>query len=515
MDPISYGVAAKQKQRLERVIANPDSTSGVVTVPKTIASGENITVPAGRVAVLPNVQVDGTLNVQGDVFIPSGATLSGVVEKVTSTDNAVVRFNGTTGDVQNSGVVIDDNGNVGMMENSVVKPNIVNTNMVFRVSPSGTANFSSFTGYNSSDINNTHFGQIAVRSDSVTIDSSKVGTGTFKPLKIGIGGSYPIVIDEGNNLSLGTGVHGVKVVLPDAEEMIVIPTTTASNVRISATASDYSSLPSWMSTSLLQYGSTASGNYITGVPKANLGALWAQNITNLVIGSNSSSPLIFVNSTTEKMRIDTAGNVGIGTASPNSKLHIAGTNQFEGMRLATSYNSGEAVTFIDSTNSSNIADSHIFFKHETDGSSRISFGTTPAGSKYSDRRVETVIVDGNGNLLVTNSTGGLGYGTGSGGTVTQLTSKSTAVTLNKPTGQIAMNNAALAAGASVEFQFNNNLISTADSLYITFVGSPSNNYSYKAKVVTGAAYIVIKNESTWSLSETVQLNFTLIKGAIA
>ena len=36
------------------------------------------------------------------------------ISKVTSTDNAVVRFNGTTGDVQNSGVIIDDNGNVGI-----------------------------------------------------------------------------------------------------------------------------------------------------------------------------------------------------------------------------------------------------------------------------------------------------------------------------------------------------------------------------------------------------------------
>lgn len=37
------------------------------------------------------------------------AALNGKVSKVTSTDNAVVRFNGTTGDVQNSGVTINDN----------------------------------------------------------------------------------------------------------------------------------------------------------------------------------------------------------------------------------------------------------------------------------------------------------------------------------------------------------------------------------------------------------------------
>lgn len=80
MDAISYSYADKQAKRIKKFINDPDSTSGVLTVPKVIASGENITIPAGRVAVLPNVQVDGTLNIEGEVFIPSGATFSKVVE---------------------------------------------------------------------------------------------------------------------------------------------------------------------------------------------------------------------------------------------------------------------------------------------------------------------------------------------------------------------------------------------------------------------------------------------------
>ena len=45
-----------------------------MTVPKVIASGETTTIPAGRIAVLPNVQVDGVINIEGEVFVPSGAT---------------------------------------------------------------------------------------------------------------------------------------------------------------------------------------------------------------------------------------------------------------------------------------------------------------------------------------------------------------------------------------------------------------------------------------------------------
>ena len=84
MDAVSYAHSAKQAQRIEKFIENPDSTSGIVTVPKTIASGETITIPAGRVAVLPNVQVDGTLNVEGDVFIPAGATFGDLESQIAS-----------------------------------------------------------------------------------------------------------------------------------------------------------------------------------------------------------------------------------------------------------------------------------------------------------------------------------------------------------------------------------------------------------------------------------------------
>ena len=78
MDAVSYAHSAKQAQRIEKFIENPDSTSGIVTVPKTIASGEAITIPAGRVAVLPNVTVDGDLVVEagGEIFVPAGANFS-------------------------------------------------------------------------------------------------------------------------------------------------------------------------------------------------------------------------------------------------------------------------------------------------------------------------------------------------------------------------------------------------------------------------------------------------------
>ena len=82
MDAISYSYADKQAKRIKKFINNPDSDSGIVTVPKVIGAGESITVPAGRIAILPNVEVNGTLNVEGEVFIPSGATSDDLESKI-------------------------------------------------------------------------------------------------------------------------------------------------------------------------------------------------------------------------------------------------------------------------------------------------------------------------------------------------------------------------------------------------------------------------------------------------
>ena len=78
MDAVSYSHSAKQAQRIEKFIKNPDSSSGIVTVPKVIGAGESVMVPAGRVAVLPNVQVEGEIVVESgaEIFVPAGAVIT-------------------------------------------------------------------------------------------------------------------------------------------------------------------------------------------------------------------------------------------------------------------------------------------------------------------------------------------------------------------------------------------------------------------------------------------------------
>ncbi len=106
----------------------------------------------------------------------------------------------------------------------------------------------------------------------------------------------------------------------------------------------------------------------------------------------------------------------------------------------------------------------------------------------------------------------LGYTTDAQGTVTQATSKSTAVTLNKSAGQITMNNAALASVTNVTFTLNNSFISANDILILN-VGSGATSGAYNCWVSglsAGAASITLRNISGGSLSEAVVINFALI-----
>lgn len=92
MDIISFSEAATANSRIAIINANPDSSSGIVTVPKTIASGETITIPAGRVAVLPNLVIDGVLNIEngGEVFVPSGSTFGDLDQRIDTLNNTTI-----------------------------------------------------------------------------------------------------------------------------------------------------------------------------------------------------------------------------------------------------------------------------------------------------------------------------------------------------------------------------------------------------------------------------------------
>jgi len=108
----------------------------------------------------------------------------------------------------------------------------------------------------------------------------------------------------------------------------------------------------------------------------------------------------------------------------------------------------------------------------------------------------------------------IGYGTAAQGTVTQATDKSTGVTLNKSSGQITMNGAALAGNTAVTFTLTNSLISAKDVIVLNVgsVGTAGAYTTYVSSLAAGSAVLTLRNLTSGSLSEAVVINFAIIHG---
>ncbi len=113
---------------------------------------------------------------------------------------------------------------------------------------------------------------------------------------------------------------------------------------------------------------------------------------------------------------------------------------------------------------------------------------------------------------ILSSGAGIGYTIGAGGTVTQITSKATGVTLNKLSGQITMINSALNAGVIVSFVLTNSFIAAGDVLILNHsaVGTVG-AYLLNTQCAAGSATINVRNTSAVNLSEAIVISFVLIK----
>jgi hypothetical protein len=119
---------------------------------------------------------------------------------------------------------------------------------------------------------------------------------------------------------------------------------------------------------------------------------------------------------------------------------------------------------------------------------------------------------------ITSSGGGIGYATGAGGTAAQATSKATTVVLNKLTGQITLNAAALGANTVVSFTLTNSQIAANDELALWVAGGEATAGSYlvtQSGAGSGSRTVNIRNLTAGSLSEAVAVGFSVNKAVIA
>jgi hypothetical protein len=115
----------------------------------------------------------------------------------------------------------------------------------------------------------------------------------------------------------------------------------------------------------------------------------------------------------------------------------------------------------------------------------------------------------------------LAYVLGSGGQVTQLSTKSTSVRLNTLCGQITMAASSISASTSVSFTLNNNNIRPTDIVLVSAanvagVAPTANTYSVSCDaVLAGSCRIQIRNISGVAAAQALVLNFAIVKAVNA
>jgi hypothetical protein len=473
----------------------------------TAAGGSSFTLAKSRGGVIGThaITADGDnlgiiyfLGSDGTTFIPA-AQITGSVDGTPGTSDMPGRLTfSTTADGASSvseRMRIDSNGDVGIgTTNPLVKLEIAgNSNQTWTVTASITGTTMDVTAVTS--------GTIAV-GDLVFASAVQPYT-RVTALVTGTGGIGTYTVSVSQTVLSST----------------VLGTTQYGSTLIRITDADTAQSQGQPTGALQFYTSDSSA------PTAGVGAYVAALAesttpdTSLVFGTrDNAGGGIDAN---ERMRIDSAGNVGIGAVPTTAaKTNITSTSAGAStialslQNASNTINSETVLDFVTNTQGAGVRSAQITAIN-TNGSTgvnmrfKIGNGAVPT---------EAMLISSVGNVLVTGTgNGSLGYGTGAGGTVTQLTGKTTDVTLNKPTGQITMFNSALAAGASVIFVLNNSLLAATDSIIVqpNFSTAKTSYITQVTFVDAGQAWIRVTNISAGSLSQAVTLSFAIIKGVTA
>lgn len=115
--------------------------------------------------------------------------------------------------------------------------------------------------------------------------------------------------------------------------------------------------------------------------------------------------------------------------------------------------------------------------------------------------------------LITTSGAGVGYATGAGGAITQITSRTTGVALNKASGAVTLFSAAGSATAA-SFTVTNSTVAATDTISLS-VKSATNKYrAYVTAVAAGSFEITFETTGGTSTDAPV-INFNVLKGVIS
>lgn len=135
---------------------------------------------------------------------------------------------------------------------------------------------------------------------------------------------------------------------------------------------------------------------------------------------------------------------------------------------------------------------------------KLILGKNASISLTSDAGVESTMATGDG----------IGYGTGSGGAVTQATNRTTGVTLNKLSGVITTSNASLAAEGSADFVVTNSTVAIGDVVNVSIRSGSNGGGTIVSVAATAAGSFTIRVHNGNVAAGTAETGAILINFAV-
>ena len=318
--------------------------------------------------------------------------------------------------------------------------------------------------------------------------TTTTGTGVVTALGINTGTAGAFVVNGG---ALGTPSSGT-----------VTNLTGTASININGTVG--ATTPNTGAFTSLSYNTTLTGG--TGVITIGTNQIYKDASGNVGIGNTAANvndqvgsvrPLLVSSSDTVTTIAGSKANIVIG----NSDTTTSNTSQL----------SFAAITGANSTYFASAAINCVFGAR-TNGqypTGQLVFSTSTA---LNSAPTEKFRIDNTGNALVTGA-GGLGYGTGSGGTVAQGTSRTTGVTLNKSNGAITMFSAAGSVVAAT-FTVTNSVVAATDTIHLS-QKSGTNLYVLLVTAVAAGSFNVTFYTTGGVATDAPVINFSVIKAVTA